>query len=161
VWRTKAKWALCLPIAEATSGLGYIVRIVCRSNQQSVALYAVSDLFVILSPAAFLAFNYMMYSRLIVAIDPDVTLESKRRTKSRFSILPPRIFGLLFVWSDVVTFLIQASGGGLQATKNNAKLGDYIFLVGVALQAGESNTTSRRAILVVTDMVFILSQRRM
>jgi hypothetical protein len=136
--KAKAKWTLCLPIAEVTSGLGYILRIVCRSNQQSIALYAVANLFVILSPAAFLAFNYMMYSRLIIAIDPEIKHQSKRTVKSRFSLLPPRIFGILFIWSDVFTFLIQAAGGGIQATGNNTSLGNNLFLVGVALQAGES-----------------------
>lgn len=137
-YRSRVKWPLCLPIAEVFSTMGYVLRLVCRSNQQSIALYAVANLFVILSPAAFLAFNYMMYGRLIVAIDDDVTEHSKRTARSRFSLLPPRLFGRLFVWSDVITFLIQATGGGLQATGGaNASLGDKIFLVGVVLQGRE------------------------
>lgn len=134
--RSRKKWPLCLPIAEVFSALGYILRILCRSNQQSIPLYATANLFVILAPAAFLAFNYMMYGRLITVIDGDITPQSKRTAKSRFSLLPPRIFGPLFVWSDVFTFLIQATGGGIQASGNNTNLGDKVFLVGVILQAG-------------------------
>lgn len=132
-----ARWTLCLPIAEIFSSLGYILRIVCRTNQQSIALYAVANLFVILSPAAFLAFNYMMYSRLVTAIDEDITSNSKRSTRSRFSLLPPRLFGRIFVWSDVITFLIQAGGGGLQVQSSTADIGNKLFLIGVILQAGE------------------------
>lgn len=40
----------------------------------------------------------------------------KKRQRSEFSPIPPRIVGRLFVWSDVITFLVQCAGGGMQAT---------------------------------------------
>lgn len=129
---------MVLPIAEVFSALGFFLRVACRSNQQSIMLYAICNLFVILAPAAFLAFNYMMFSRLIVSLDDELTSTSKRRTKSKYSPIPPRIFGPLFVWSDVITFLIQAGGGGMQAAGGDlSKTGSKIFLVGVILQASK------------------------
>ncbi|PWN40381.1 hypothetical protein IE81DRAFT_273501, partial [Ceraceosorus guamensis] len=130
-----ARWVLCLPISEAFSALGFALRIACRYNQQSIGLYAIANLFVILSPAAFLAFNYMLYGRLMRSIDATLTANSPLRQKCVYSILPPKLVGRLFIWSDVITFLIQATGGGLQATGGDkADLGDKIFLIGVICQ---------------------------
>ncbi len=121
-------------------------------------------MFVVVSPAAFLAFNYLLYGRMILAVDQEFgsssvdmqALESQpltaaekitmlhkaggpKREKSRFSFIPPRIVGRVFVWSDVITFIVQCSAGGLQASGGSAnpsmtQLGDRLFLVGVILQ---------------------------
>lgn len=132
------KWTLCLPVAEAFMFLGFILRLVCRSNQQSIPLYAVSNLFIILSPTAFIAFIYMMYGRLIACLDPTLSTKPECKGKSMLSpVLPPRLAGRLFITSDIITFVIQASGGGLQASGNPdmASLGNKLFLIGVTLQA--------------------------
>ena len=90
--------------------------------------YRHRDLCIVLSPATFLAFNYIVYGRLIVAIDDSLTNTPGLRAKSRYSLIPPRLVGRLFVWSDVITFLIQASGGGLEVQRSLAKVGSNIFL---------------------------------
>ncbi|KAF9185776.1 hypothetical protein BGZ50_002860 [Haplosporangium sp. Z 11] len=58
--------------------------------------------------------------------------------KSRYSIIPPRIVGRIFIWSDITTFLIQIAAGGLMGgARNNlslVKAGDTMFLVGVCAQ---------------------------
>lgn len=66
-------------------------------------------------------------------------LEGKKPTeikgKSRYSLLHPRLFKVIFVTSDIITFLIQAAGGGLQTSDGpQRKVGDKIFLAGVAAQ---------------------------
>lgn len=67
-------------------------------------------------------------------------LEGKKpsdiKGKSKYSIIHPRLFKIIFVTSDVITFLIQAAGGGLQTSNGNQqrKLGDKIFLAGVSAQ---------------------------
>lgn len=104
---------------------------------------------IVLSPATFLAFNYIIYGRLIVAVDGSLSKRGGLRAKSHYSLIPPRLVGRMFIWSDVVTFLIQAcqcdylsfflhllillrtlAGGGLMASKDGsgATVGENIFL---------------------------------
>lgn len=164
VFRRKERWALCLPIGCFFSAVGFFVRPSIDPFDVSLGLYIIQSMFVVISPAAFLAFNYMLYGRMILAVDQDFgrstldvqELESQplntaqkltmlhkaggpKREKSRFSFIPPRIVGRVFVWSDVITFIVQVGAGGLQASGGSgdakmAELGDHLFLAGVILQ---------------------------
>ncbi|SPO22230.1 uncharacterized protein UTRI_02238_B [Ustilago trichophora] len=164
VFRRKDRWALCLPIGCLCSAVGYFVRPSIDPYNVSLGLYIVQSMFVVISPAAFLAFNYLLYGRMILAVDKDFgssnfdmqSLESQplssaekitmlhkaggpKREKSRFSFIPPRIVGRVFVWSDVTTFIIQCAAGGLQASggaddPSLVNVGDKMFLIGVILQ---------------------------
>ncbi|PWN19879.1 hypothetical protein BCV69DRAFT_283981 [Microstroma glucosiphilum] len=170
-FKNRAWWALCEPIGAAFSCLGYGLRLLLRQNSQqgSRAVFIPMYLFVILSPAAFLAFNYILGGRLIVAVTAmtpanaqDVSLvrgpENAKRVgccgsrkakpspstptrkglsqRSPLSMIPPRLYTLIFVLSDVLTFLIQAAGGAMQTSNDYAsiKTGGNIFLAGVILQ---------------------------
>lgn len=121
------KWTLTLPIAELTMTIGFVLRLVCRNNPDSIGLFAVCNLLVVLSPAAFLAFVYLAFSRLLRITLPPAKTHSVKQPKRRK-------IGTFFIWSDIVTFLIQASGGGLQVSDSSKAIGDKIFLVGVSLQ---------------------------
>lgn len=164
IFRRKDRWALCLPVGCLCSAVGYFVRPSVDPYNVSLGLYIIQSMFVVISPAAFLAFNCMLYGRMILAVDKDfgsstvdmqaletqpltaaekITMLQKaggpKTEKSRFSFIPPRIVGQVFVWSDVATFLVQISAGGLQATGSSAdqnlvKVGDKLFLIGVILQ---------------------------
>lgn len=164
VVRRKDRWALCLPIGCLCSALGFFVRPSIDPFNVSLGLYIVQSMFVVISPAAFLAFNYLLYGRMILAVDQEfgssameshqleaqpltpmqkMTMIHKaggpKRESSRFSFIPPRIVGRVFVWSDVTTFLIQCAAGGLQASggssnRSMVELGDKLFLAGVIMQ---------------------------
>lgn len=140
ITRNKDKWALCLPIGALASALGFFCRLAMDPNNLKLPLYIAQQAFVVISPSAFLAFNYMLYGRFIMAIDPEFGIDKaqSKMERSRYSFIPPRIVGRTFVWSDVTTFFIQMSAGGLQATGANnqslANLGDKMFLVGVSAQ---------------------------
>lgn len=54
------------------------------------------QLFLVTSPAAFLAFNYILYGRLV-----------RNRVGDQYSYIHPRIVARVFIISDVVTFMIQ------------------------------------------------------
>ena len=128
------KWALVLPIGSTFEALGFWLRIPMRTSQASQGLYIAMYLFVVLSPAAFLAFNYILFGRFTAALEG--SKPSQVRNRSRYSFLPPRMVKRIFVTSDVVTFLIQAAGGGLQTSGNykNIQTGDSVFLAGTILQ---------------------------
>ncbi|GAC92534.1 hypothetical protein PHSY_000088 [Pseudozyma hubeiensis SY62] len=164
VLRRKDHWALCLPIGCLCSALGFFVRPSIDPYNVSLGLYIVQSMFVVISPAAFLAFNYLLYGRMILSVDrkfggsvmeshelerqalttgQKLTMMHKARgrktEKSRFSFIPPRIVGRVFVWSDVITFLVQCSAGGLQASGGSGNtamvnVGDKLFLAGVIIQ---------------------------
>lgn len=77
-------------------GLGFFVRIVNASNQNSLVLYIIQQLAIVLSPAAFLAFNYILFGKFIA-----------RCVGPEHALIPAEKFGRIFVISDVVTFLVQ------------------------------------------------------
>ncbi|GJJ75464.1 hypothetical protein EMPS_07822 [Entomortierella parvispora] len=141
IYRGKNKWALCLPIGALASAIGYFCRPSMDPLNLKLSLYIAQQALVVISPSTFLAFNYMLYGRFIIAIDPEFGMDKaqSKTEKSRYSFIPPRIVGRTFVWSDVITFFIQMTAGGLQAaggSKNQslANLGNNMFLVGVSAQ---------------------------
>jgi hypothetical protein len=73
--------------------------------------------FILLSPCGFLAQSYMILPRLATWLDAEDCL-----------FLKSRIIVRLFVWADVVTFLVQASGGGMTAVQNQsmANIGKWV-----------------------------------
>jgi hypothetical protein len=123
--------------------VGFFLRVPVRNNPDSLGLFIGMQLFQVCSPAAFLAFNYIVYGRLL-----------QECVGAKYSLLRPAIIARVFVISDVVTFLVQVrfsplnfmttcvdtsgglqgGGGGLQAQEGNAKLGANILLVGLILQ---------------------------
>jgi len=80
-------------------------------------------LMTVLSPAAFLAFNYIVYGRLV-----------RFSIGLKYSMVNAAKVARFFVVSDVVTFLIQSGGGALEASANSANIGAKIFLAGLVLQ---------------------------
>jgi hypothetical protein len=85
----------------------------------------VQQLLTLLPPAAYLAFNYILYGRFIVnCVD------------RRYSWIKPERVARYFVISDITTFLIQGGGGGLEASakQTSQKLGSDILLAGLVLQ---------------------------
>ncbi|KAK8866017.1 hypothetical protein IAR55_001168 [Kwoniella newhampshirensis] len=126
LFRQRANWFMCLVIGAWFEGLGLVLRVAFRSNPHSTGLYIVCYLFVVLSPCAFLAGDYILLGRLVQF------LEGTRYLRP----LKPTWISTTFIVSDVITFLIQAAGGGLSISKNykTAEMGGHIFLAGIAAQ---------------------------
>lgn len=78
--------------------LGFFVRIAVNYAPSSHGVFIIQNLFVITSPAAFLAFNYILYGRFIVHC-----------VSREYSWIKPERVALIFVLSDITTFLIQVS----------------------------------------------------
>ena len=113
-------WGLCLPIGlicelsrlnrptkrgrahlmlfDTGYGFGFYMRYAVAKNPFSQALFIVEELFTVVSPAAFLAFNYIVYGRIMRVSVGD---------RTGFSLLKPTRVSTIFVISDVVTFLMQ------------------------------------------------------
>ena len=78
--------------------IGYIFRVLLSSNQTSKAIFILEEVLIIVSPAAFLAFNYVVYGRIIS--------EAVGQRKG-FTLVRPNWVSTIFVISDIVTFLMQ------------------------------------------------------
>ncbi|WWC58468.1 uncharacterized protein I303_101010 [Kwoniella dejecticola CBS 10117] len=125
-FRQKANYFLCLVIGAWFEGLGLVLRVAFRKNPHSSGLYIVCYLFVVLSPCAFLAGDYILLGRLVSYLGKN---EHLRPLKANW-------VSWTFIISDICTFLIQAAGGGLSISKNitTAQAGGNIFLAGIAAQ---------------------------
>ena len=64
-YRHRANYMLCLVIGAYFEGLGLALRLPFRNNPHSNGLYIVQYLFVVLSPCAFLAGDYILLGRII------------------------------------------------------------------------------------------------
>jgi len=108
---------------------GFVMRVVLHGSPYSLGIYIIEDLCILLSPCFYLATNYIILSRIAVSL----TMESAPVSKTCL-LLPATRIAKYFVWSDVITFWIQASGGGLSASNGLASAGQKIALVGLILQ---------------------------
>ncbi|KAF9219546.1 hypothetical protein BS17DRAFT_382473 [Gyrodon lividus] len=125
LFSNRAWWGLCLPIGSAFMSLGLFTRIPTAMHPDSLPIFMIQQLFTILPPAAYLAFNYILYGRFIVTcVDP------------KYSFIKPQKVAKYFVISDITTFLIQGGGGGLESSKNSLsiKIGADTLLGGLILQ---------------------------
>ncbi|KIY49756.1 RTA1 like protein, partial [Fistulina hepatica ATCC 64428] len=132
------RWMLVLCIGTLTMAVGFAVRIV-RHNHPSEGVYIVETLFILLSPCAFLAQDYVILPRL-----------AKWLSAEGFLFINPAKVVKIFVWSDCLTFFLQSSGGGLTAVKNSKsipKLGSKIALIGLVIQALSFGTFTLMALV--------------
>ncbi|KAE9395557.1 RTA1-domain-containing protein [Gymnopus androsaceus JB14] len=127
-FRIGQKYMLTLTIGMTCMMVGMILRIIVIHFPYSVAIYAIMDLFILLSPCAFLATDYILLSRLANSLG--------RTVADNCLLLPSTRITKIFVWSDVITFLIQAVGGALSTSgkSSSVKVGEKVALVGLSLQ---------------------------
>ncbi|EGO01945.1 hypothetical protein SERLA73DRAFT_177602 [Serpula lacrymans var. lacrymans S7.3] len=124
-YRFGAKWMLSMVIGEYTFALGIGTRFGLHYHPDSEPIYIIEYLFVVLSPCAFIAANYVLLGRM-----------ARHTGCSKHLLIPANRITKIFVASDVTTFLIQAAGGGLLVSTNpsTALTGSHIFLAGLVLQ---------------------------
>ncbi|KAG1851179.1 RTA1 like protein-domain-containing protein [Suillus subluteus] len=125
LFMNKAWWGLCLPIASTFMSVGFFMRILMAMNPSSLPIFMVQQLLTLLPPAAYLAFNYIIYGRFIVnCVD------------RHYSWINPEKVVRYFVISDITAFFVQGVGGGLEvSTKVTAeKPGANVLLTGLIIQ---------------------------
>ncbi|KIJ70468.1 hypothetical protein HYDPIDRAFT_78585 [Hydnomerulius pinastri MD-312] len=123
--RYGAKWMLIMVIGEYTYVIGFGFRFGLHYYPDSEGIYIAEYLFIVLSPCAFIAANYVLLERLAHHINC-----------TDHVLLPARRLTIIFVSSDTITFLIQAAGGSLCASHNPTQVqtGSHILLAGLVLQ---------------------------
>lgn len=106
------------------------MRYALHNNPDSAAIYLVEDLFVVLSPCAFIAGDYILLAHLASYLKtPD------------FLLISPKAIAKVFIWSDVSTFLIQAAGGGISISTNvsTALAGAHVSRAQTLMRNAEMN----------------------
>jgi hypothetical protein len=85
----------------------------------------VQSVFLLVAPALFAASIYMELGRIVESCDGDKHLFVRRRWMTS-----------IFVFGDVISFLMQGSGGGLMGSKNTSSrtLGERIIVIGLFVQ---------------------------
>ncbi|KAL6236540.1 hypothetical protein BDW75DRAFT_239194 [Aspergillus navahoensis] len=107
--------------------IGYIGRAMSSKQTPDWTLgpYIVQTLFLLLAPALLAASIYMFLGRIILVLQAEshALLKKKWLTK-------------IFVTGDVVSFLLQGAGGGIQSSGNidSMKTGEHIIIVGLFIQ---------------------------
>ncbi|KAJ5202988.1 hypothetical protein N7449_005067 [Penicillium cf. viridicatum] len=108
--------------------IGYGARAANAQQAPNYAImpYSLQSVFILLAPSLLAASIYMILGRIICLVDGD----------SRSLIRAIRLTKI-FVLGDVLSFLIQSSGGGILSTAKSAdtmQLGENIIIVGLIVQ---------------------------
>ncbi|KAJ1305434.1 hypothetical protein OPQ81_000444 [Rhizoctonia solani] len=124
-WARKhwARYMLTIMIGGACYATGLFMRLPFGANPHELGLYIIMNMFTVLSPCAFIATVYMLLGRLALHLNAD-----------EFLLVKASIITKLFLTSDIVTLLIQATGGGMSVMENLSNLGKKIFLIGLIIQ---------------------------
>lgn len=109
--------------------VAFAARTVGSRNQQSQSLALIAQLFFLLAPLWINAYVYMTAGRLIWTYHP---------AKKVFGVKAVST-GKYFVWLDIVSFLVQATGGTMLqpgGSESTMKTGKTIYMLGVGVQQG-------------------------
>lgn len=126
LWKHGRRYMLCLCITMTTMVIGFGIRIMLTNQPGSLGIYVGTTLvsgpkahltqFTLLSPCGFIATSYIVLPRLATWLDAEDYLFLRASRIVR-----------LFVWSDVITFFLQAGGSGLTVmTGTMGKVGAYV-----------------------------------
>ncbi|KAI1344233.1 RTA1 like protein-domain-containing protein [Xylariaceae sp. FL0016] len=125
IWQTKSYYFIPFAIGGVFEAVGYFGRIWSHFDQDGIGGYVMQSLLILVAPALFAASVYMILGRTIRAVHAE-----------HHSIIRIQWLTKLFVIGDVVSFLCQGGGGGIQAagTLKLYELGEKIILVGLFVQ---------------------------
>ncbi|CAE6417426.1 unnamed protein product [Rhizoctonia solani] len=127
IWSMRhwGRYMLAIIIGASFYAGGLLLRIVYAQEPTSVMKYASMNLIILLSPCGFIAGVYMLLSRLAFHLNAVDHLA-----------LSPRWLTKIFVTSDIFTFFVQATGGGLTAMDDPDKrdMGKKLFVGGLVAQ---------------------------
>lgn len=100
-------------------------RILSTSDLWALGPYIMQSLLLLVAPALFAASIYIILGRIILLVDGE-----------KYSLIRQRWLTKAFVTGDLISFLVQIGGGGIQAagTLELLHTGEKIIIVGLFLQ---------------------------
>jgi hypothetical protein len=123
-YRTAFLWVLIMGASWEFGG--FVVRALGTRFQQSLAMYAVQLILILLAPLWINAFVYMFFARLVYYFDPSRKVGFIPATK-----LGPTLIGL-----DVATFLVQLVGVVMLTSTDldTMSTGKHVYMLGIGIQ---------------------------
>ncbi|KAJ5775378.1 uncharacterized protein N7511_000389 [Penicillium nucicola] len=105
--------------------IGYVARALTHFHETSTILYAIQNLFLLLAPTLYAASIYMVLGRIITYVQGE-----------HLSFIPVRLMTKIFVAGDVLSFILQAAGGGIMSSKsqNALTIGKWVIVGGLGVQ---------------------------
>ncbi|KAH6900771.1 RTA1 like protein-domain-containing protein [Thelonectria olida] len=126
----RAWFFLCVPIGATIEVAAYILRSYSIKNDTELTPFVLTLTFTVLAPIFIAAGNYLLISRLIVAVLPP--------SNHRILKIPGRRLTPIFVVCDVVAFLVQGSGSSIASADdwqgNGEKIGRNVLIGGLVFQ---------------------------
>src|SRR5437588_5029623 len=97
----------------AVESVGYVGRAISHQDRGTLPPYLIQALFLLVAPALYAASIYMILGRIITSIEAE-----------DHSIIPTSWLTKIFVAGDVLSFLMQSTGGGMMAKgQDTVKMG--------------------------------------
>jgi hypothetical protein len=105
--------------------VGYVGRILSTNDLWALGPFILQSLLLLIAPALFAASIYIVLGRIILLVDGE-----------QCSLIRQKWLTKIFVTGDVISFVVQAGGGGIQAAGSLELLhaGENIIVVGLFLQ---------------------------
>ncbi|EWG51700.1 hypothetical protein FVEG_16839 [Fusarium verticillioides 7600] len=128
IWRLKkarAWYFIPFAVGGAFETIGYATRVVSHSNKESIPAFSLQAILILVAPALFAASIYMILGRIIISLGAQ-----------HLSLIPVRWLTKAFVCGDILSFSLQAAGGGIQSSRTieGYKRGEKIILAGLFVQ---------------------------
>ncbi|KAJ3480818.1 hypothetical protein NLG97_g7976 [Lecanicillium saksenae] len=127
VYKKRFCWVVIMGAAWETAA--FSLRAIGAHHQQEMQYALWGTLLFLLAPLWINAFAYMTVARMVYFGLPEKKIWGVRAIK----------LTVLFVWLDIVCFIVQLGGGGMLSNNDNANLtriGMKIYTAGIGLQLG-------------------------
>ncbi|KAJ7275775.1 RTA1 like protein-domain-containing protein [Mycena rebaudengoi] len=122
----RGSFMLTLTIGMTAMAAGFAMRIIHAQTLDNTKVFIIMELLILLSPCAFLMVDYILLARLTATFDEQVT--------DRCLLVRQTRIVKFFVWSDIITFLLQGSGSSpnigpkLAVSFTSRLMADFDFL---------------------------------
>ncbi|GLI74920.1 hypothetical protein PoHVEF18_003169 [Penicillium ochrochloron] len=105
--------------------IGYGARAGSHFFMHSTILYAIQSLLILLAPTLYAASIYMVLGRIISFLHGE-----------HLSYIPVKWMTKVFVAGDILSFILQAAGGGIMTSgsESTIKIGQWVIVAGLCVQ---------------------------
>ncbi|RBR24086.1 uncharacterized protein FIESC28_03199 [Fusarium coffeatum] len=126
----RAWFFIVVVVGSAVEVAAYNLRIHSVQNQSEITPFVMTLTYTVLAPVLIAAGNYLLISRLILAVLP--------LSRHRILKIPGRRLTPIFVGCDIVAFLVQGSGSGIASSDNwkgeMERIGVKVLIAGLSFQ---------------------------
>jgi hypothetical protein len=113
-----------LMIGITFEAIGYIARAKSSSDREAMMPYVIQSVMLLIAPAFIVATIYMCLGEIIRSLKAE-----------EYSVIPLKYLTKIFVSGDVLSFLMQSSGGGMMAKgQNSGDIGKKLIVIGLFVQ---------------------------